>query len=147
MAKTVLKKIFLVMLPALAVLLAASVDSVTVLNTTTGITEAYSYFALVPAENLQICAPLAAILAVVSTILAVVLVASGKSWSAGALMWTALLSATVATIPVLVRGEILVVPHVGLPILMMVECLLAYAARKKPETEEKRTVSPKLRKK
>ena len=147
MKKSVLKKFFLIMLPAMAVLLAASVDSVTVLDSARGVVETYSYFDLIPVENLQICGPLAAILAAVSTALAVIFVVTGKNWSAAGLLWTSLISATVATVPVVFRGEILVVPHVGLPILMMIDCVLAYTVLKKPEPEKKRTIDPKLRRK
>ena len=147
MKKSVLKKFFLIMLPAMAVLLAASVDSVTVLDSARGVVETYSYFDLIPVENLQICGPLAAILAAVCTALAVVFVVTGKNWSAAGLLWTSLISATIATVPVVFRGEILVVPHVGLPILMMIDCVLAYTVLKKPEPEKKRTIDPKLRRK
>ena len=144
MAKSVLKKVFLIMLPALAVLLAAAVDSVTVMDAGTGIAEAYSYFDLIPGTSFWMCPPLAAILAVVSLVLAVC-VAAGKNRCAMPLVWTGLLSAALAALPIVIRGDILVIPNVGLPILMLIECLIANAAHKNPESEQKKTVAPQLR--
>ena len=89
MKKNVLRNVFLILLPAMSVLLAAATDSVTVFDTVTGEVSAYSYFSMVPVANLQMCTPLAAMIAVAATALAVGIVATGKSWCVKGLFWTA----------------------------------------------------------
>ena len=71
MKKKTLMKVFLALLPAMAVLLATTKDSVKVFDTTAGTVENYSYFDLLPVENMQMLLPLAALLAVAAFVLAV----------------------------------------------------------------------------
>ncbi len=132
MKKTVLLKIFLILLPGLAVLLATTEDSVTVFDSVAQTTEYYSYFDLVPVTVVQLCTPLAALLAVAATILAVLFVVLGKMWCIKGMFWTAFLSAVVSSLPLLMRTEVIVVPTVFFTILMGVACLFAYSVQKKP---------------
>ena len=145
MKKSVLRNVFLILLPAMSVLLAATVDSVTVADTVSGEMNAYSYFSLVPVENLQMCTPLAGILAVASTILAIGIVVAGKRWCVTGLFWTAFASTVFATIPIIVRGEVLVIPNVGVPLMMFIDCIIAYALMKKPEEKTEKKNAPRLR--
>ena len=147
MKKSVLMKVFLILLPAMAVLLATTGDSVSVVDTLTGTTETYSYFDLIPDLSTQMCMPLAALLAVAATVLAALHVATAKPWCVRGLYWVAFLSATVAVIPILARGEILVIPNVGLPILMLIDCLLAGILKKKPEGKKVEETEPRLKRK
>jgi len=143
--KSVLRNVFLILLPAMSVFLAAAMDSVTVYDTISGEVSAYSYFSMIPVQNLQICTPFAAILAILATALAVGIVAVKKTWCVTGLFWTAFLSTVFATIPILVRGEVLVIPNVGVPLMMFIDCIIAYALKKKPEAQEPKTAAPRLR--
>lgn len=146
MKKNMLTKVFLVLLPAMAVLLATTADSVTVVDTLAGTTETYSYFDLVPGIPLQMCAPLAALLAAAAAILAVLYIVLKKPWCIRVLYWMAFLSATAATLPVLARGDVLVLPNTGLPLMMIAHWLLAAWLKKKPlEEEQPQKTAPRLK--
>lgn len=147
MKKSVLMKVFLILLPAMAVLLATTGDSVQVVDSQSGTVQVYSYFSAIPVGKLTMCTPLAAILAVVATVLSVIFVAWRKPWAIGALCWVALLSSVAAVVPILLRGEILVLPNPLLPILMMVQWGLASVINKKPEMLTVKTVTNRLKKK
>lgn len=147
MKKNVLMNVFLILLPAMAVLLATTSDSVTVVDSLTKTTETYSYFDLIPDLSTQMCMPLAALLAVAATVLAVLHVATAKPWCVQGLYWVAFLSATAAVIPILARGETMVLPNVGLPILMLIDCLLAGILKKKPEDKKAEKSAPRLKRK
>lgn len=137
MKKQILLKSVLILLPTLAVGLALAGDSVTVFDTVTGNLEYYSYLDLLPVANLQMVTPLAAILSLVSGILAGVYLGFGKKGCLKAVMAVSFVSSVLAVIPVLLRETVLVIPNVGLPIFMLIQCLLAYYYLKRPETQEK----------
>ena len=137
MKKQILLKSVLILLPTLTVGLALAGDSVTVFDTVTGNLEYYSYLDLLPVANLQMVTPLAAILALVSGILAGVYLAFGKKGCLKAIMGVSFVSSVLAVIPILLRETVLVIPNVGLPIFMLLQCLLAYYYLKRPETQER----------
>ena len=93
------------------------------------------------------CTPLAAILAVVATILGVIFVIRRKNWSVSAICWVALLSSVAAVAPILLRGEIIVLPNPLFPILMMVQWGLASVIHKKSEILTEETITRRLKKK
>lgn len=133
MKKKVLMKIFLVLLPAMAVLLATTGDSVKVYDILAGTIQSYSYFDLLPVPNMQIITVLAALLAVAALVLALIYVIAAKQWCVKGVFYTACASTCVAVLPNLLRQDIMVVPNVLLPILMVVLCFLAHAAGKRKE--------------
>ena len=133
MKKKSLMKVFLALLPAMAVLLATTKDSVKVFDTTAGTVENYSYFDLLPVENMQMLLPLAALLAVAAFVLAVFHIVRGKKWSASGVMYTACVSTCAAAVPNMLRREVMVMPNVLLPILMVVLGFLAHTAGKNRE--------------
>jgi len=133
------KKIFLVLLPILSLGLATTVDSVMVFDSVAGTTEYYSYFDLIPNSNFAILMPLAAILSAVSGILAAVLIVKKNNKMLKGIVGCAFCAATFAVLPILLKGEVVVFPNVGLPIFMMVDCLIAYVMIKNPKTEEETT--------
>ena len=135
MYQKVLTKVFLPLLPAMAVLLATTGDSVTVFNVPAGTVETYSFFPAQIVSGLQLCTVLAAILAVIAVIFALIFVVSGKSWSVHGVFYTACVSTFASACPVLVRGDVVVVPHVVFPVLMAVVCILAHITRKKSEVK------------
>ena len=132
MKKQMIVKILLILLPVLAVGLATTADSVTVLNPQTGTIAYYSYFDLLPVKNQQMVPVLAAVLALVSGILAAVYLGKKKIGAVKASGYVAFASAIVACIPILIHGEEIVVPNVGLPIFMLVQLLVARYAEKMP---------------
>lgn len=134
MKKWNLKKIMLILLPILAVGLATTVDSVTVFDPANGTTEYYSYFELIPDSSYQIVMPLAAILSLVSGVLGAVYMVKNKALKG--IVGTSFCAAMLAVLPILLKGDVLVIPNVGLPIFMLVDCLLAYWILKKPEQQE-----------
>lgn len=144
MKKVNLKKILLILLPVLAVGLATAVDSVMVYDSVAGTTEYYSYFDLIPDCSYQMAMPLAAILSIVAGILAAVYLVRRKRGCLKGILGTAFCAATLAVIPVLLKGDVMIVPNVGLPIFMFIDCGLAYVMMQKPEEQEE-SKAPKLK--
>ncbi len=148
MKKQTIAKSLLILLPFLAVGLATTTDSVTVFDSQTGETVYYSYFALVSQlPNLQILPPLAAMLSLASGICAAIWLAKKKEWSLKGTFGASFAAATAAVIPVMVQGQVKMVPHVALPIFMIVQCLVAYNYMKHPEKaeEEKKAKGKRLK--
>lgn len=138
MKKTAILKAFLILFPVLSVALATTVDSVTVLNTVTGEIQYYSYFDLLPVGNLQLITPITALLSAVSGVLAAIYMVKKRKTLLKAVGYTALASATLAAIPIILREEIMVIPNVALPIFMILEfCVTYLLGREKPEKMEK----------
>lgn len=133
MKKKVLMKVFLALLPAMAVLLATTGDSVKVYDLSAGTVQTCSYFSILPVAELKMVTPLAAMLAVVALVLALVYVIAGKQWCIQGVFYTACASTCVAAIPNVIRGDVMVLPNVMFPVLMAVLCVLSNLARKKPE--------------
>ena len=134
MKKTTFQKLFLILLPIMAVILATTGDSVMVFDKASSATVYGSYFSLIPeAGNTAILPPLAAMTALASVVLAIVYVASGKRGSVNALRWTSAASTCAAALPVVMQGEVLVIPHVMLPILMAALFLLSLTCGKQAE--------------
>jgi len=145
MKKQTLVKSLLILLPVLAVGLATTGDSVIVFDSVTGVTEYYSYFDLAPLERLQMLPPLAGMLSFVSGILAAVWLVTKKGWSLKGIFGTSFAAATVAGIPVMLQGAVRMVPNVGLPIFMIVQCLLAYHYIKHPEKAQEKETPRKIK--
>ena len=78
--------------------------------------------------------------------LAVLYIVLKKPWCIRVLYWMAFLSATAATLPVLARGDVLVLPNTGLPLMMIAQWLLAAWLKKKPLAEEQpQKTAPRLK--
>ncbi len=142
--KTILKSL-LVLLPILAVGLATTVNSVTVFDAAAGTTEFYSYFSLVPVENVQLLPPLAAVLSLVSGILAAIYLGKKKEGCLKASGYAAFAAAAAAALPVALRGEILVVPNVALPIFMLMQYGVTYFVGKEEKEAAKKLSRKKKR--
>ena len=133
------KNVILILMPVLAVGLATTMDSVMVYDSVAGTTEYYSYFDLIPNSNFAIIMPLSAILSVVCGVLAAVMMVSKKQKLVKSIAVCSFCAATLAALPIMLKGEVVVFPHVGLPIFMMIEWLVAYMMMKQPQqTEEVR---------
>ena len=130
--------LFLILLPVTAGVLATTMDSVMVFDSGTGALSYYSYFALIPGMELALVLPLAAIGCVLCAILAIAaLVMKREGWVA-TVKWLSLVCATLAVLPVLARGERLIVPNVLLPLLMLGEFAVAFFLGRKAQTPEKK---------
>lgn len=136
MKKETLMKILLILVPILAVGLATTNDSVMVFDSQAGTTEYYSYFTALPVGSFQMITPLAAILSLVSGLLAAVYVAGKKEKVLKGIMGVSFCAATAAALPILLSGDVKIVPNVGLPIFMFVQMFLAYIQMKNPGQEE-----------
>ena len=146
MKKATLVKSLLILLPVLAVGLATTVDSVMVYDSVAGTTEYYSYFDPIPAENLQMLPPLAATLALVSGILAAIFLGKKRVGMLKASGIAAFAAAAAASIPMMIRGETVVIPNVGLIVLMLAHFLVARYVQKLPvEGKEKKIQKLKAR--
>ena len=130
------KKIMLILLPVLSVGLATTMDSVMVFDAAAGITEYYSYFALIPNINYAILMPLAGILSAVCGILAAVMLVKKNNRLLKGIWICAFCAASCAAAPILLKGDVVVFPNVGLPIFMMLDCLVSYTMMKNPQPEE-----------
>jgi len=143
MKKNKLLNVLLILLPVMAIALAFTVDSVTVFDPVTGTTEHYSYFSLIPRTSMAILPPMAALLCVAAEVLAVIVVVKKKTGCGRWLKWVSFAAAMVAVTPILLRGEeLLVVPNVLLPILMLAEYVILYF-KAKTQTAEQTGKKPK----
>ncbi len=135
MKKQTILRVLLVLLPVLAVGLATTVDSVMVYDAQAGTTAYYSYFDVLPVEAFQVVPALAAMLGIVSGVLGAVYMAKRKEALLKAMTAVSFAAATVAVLPIVFRGEVLVVPNVGVPVFLIGQCLLAYYLLKNPDKE------------
>ena len=145
MKKKIVLKILLVLLPILAVALATTVNSVTVVDKIAGTTAYYSYFERIPDEMLQMVPPLAGTLCIFTGILAVGGAVSKKGWWLTGAKWLALASAIAAVAPILLQGrDVTVLPNVGVPMLMLAEWVAAFYAAKQPAQTDDTDRAPRL---
>lgn len=126
MKKETMLKIALILLPVLAIGLATTVDSVTVFDTRTGAASYGSYFSLLPVGEKQMFAPLAGLLCMLVLVLAFICVVFRKTNLTAAVKWLAFGAMFFAACPIILRGEVLVVPHVGVPVFMGLEWVAAH---------------------
>ena len=137
MKKKVIIQSLLILFPVLAVGLATTGDSVTVFDTVSKQTQFYSYFDVLPVENLQMIPVMAALLAAASGIAAAVYMAKKKPGALKTVGYLALASACMAGIPPILRGQILVIPNMALPIFMILEYFVsAYVGKLQKENRE-----------
>lgn len=145
MKKQTILKSLLILLPILAVGLATTRDSVLVFDTVSGITEYYSYFDMIPTENLQAVPATAAMLSLVSGVLGAMYILKKREWCLTGILVAALGSSCAAVVPTVQQGVVRVVPNVGLPIFMLINCLVAYHFLKHPEKKEEKKIQRKLK--
>lgn len=136
MKKQTLLKSVLILLPVLAVGLATTTDSVMVFDPAAGTTEYFSYFDLLPYGAFQLITPLAAVLSALSGILAAVYLGKKREKSLKGVMILSMAAAIVAVVPILLSGDVKIVPNVGLPIFMLLEYAFAYYQHKQGHEEK-----------
>lgn len=131
MKKRVLWYLVLVVLPVLAVGLAMMPGSVRVVTMETGQLENFTYFDLLPQNTVWFLTPLAGLLALVTAGIAVGAAVSRRVGWLKPLWMTACAGAALAALPVLFRGEMLVAPNVGVPLLLAAEACVAGMMKKR----------------
>ena len=136
MKKQMLLKSVLILLPVLAVGLATTADSVMVFDSVAGTTEYYSYFDLLPHGAFRLVTPLAAVLCLAAGILAAVYLGKKSQKCLKGLGIVSMAAAIVAVVPILLSGDVKIVPNVGLPIFMLAEYAFAYYHQKKGDSEK-----------
>lgn len=145
MNKEKLFDIALIALPVVAVGISATDKSVTILNREAGTTVYQSYFELLPEEAaMTMATPLAAILACIAAILAIVYVVTRKQKSIVGVYIATFASIFAAELPTVMQSELLILPNVVVPILLIVDCFLAYSRMKKPVEEKEKAEGRRL---
>ena len=132
-------------LPMIAVVLAGMGNSVTIYPPAATEAVYCSYFTLVEDIPGAICLPLAAFGAGVTFGLAVLYLVKRSALFLKIMMPLSFLSATAAVVPVLARGEILVIPNMLVPILLMAVCLTTYGMLKNPQRDEPKKEGKRLK--
>ena len=125
-------------LPAAAIAVASGNKSVRIIDRTAGVETYQSYFDLLPESCFQISTVLAMGLAIFALIFGIVyVVKKDPKWFKSIYLLT-FASVFAAEIPTLMQSELLVLPNVLVPVLLIVDCVLAYGKMKKPQKEQKK---------
>ena len=137
MDKKKMQNIVLVALPMIAVVLAGMPNAVTVFDLVShGQSVTCSFFTLVEDVNAAVCFPYAGIFGAVGFGLSVLyLVMKKQSWLKAASV-VSFISTTLSVIPVLVGGDVMMIPNMAVPILMGIHCLLASSMSRGPKPAE-----------
>lgn len=135
MKNSQLLRVYFTVFPLLAFFYAVKEDSVSVILEDGVYT--CSFFGTLPDGTMPVGLALAATLTlVVAVIGAVYGITQKKGWLRG-LIWTSLAAATLSVLPLLLRSEPVVLPHVAVAVILLVECLLAYMHERKLSKAEK----------
>lgn len=130
--KTILKTL-LMLFAVLAMGLSTTVDSVKVFNTVTGDSMQGSYFSMLPVGSMQMLAPFAGLCCMAVLALALVVIIGKQEQLAVMIKWLSLVAACVAVLPIVARGEIVVIPNVGVPLFLLGEWIVSSLISKKEE--------------
>lgn len=140
MNQKTITKLLLVALPLVAVVLAGMANAVTVcVATETETLLTYcSFFTYVEDVQAAICMPFAGICGAVAFGMAVLYLAKpADRWLTGITL-AALASMSLAVLPLVFRADTYMVPNMWVPILMLVESMIAYGILKTPMPEEEK---------
>ncbi len=128
MKKQIFQRILAVAVPLMAFVLSTTGDSVVMLNPATQETGYASYLSCGMLSPM-----LASLLALIAVVLGVCYSATEKKPLAGALAWVCFAGTFLATLPILYTSDIKVIPNVGVPILLGLQCLMSFYTRGKKE--------------
>ena len=138
MKKETVFNALLIGLPAVAIILASGEKSVRIYDRVANTNVYQSYFDLLPESAFQISTVLAMGLAIFALIFGIAhMVSKDKKWFRGIYL-TTFASVFAAEIPTLMQNELLVLPNVLVPILLIADCAIAYAMMKKPQEAQKK---------
>ena len=130
--KTILMKILVAALPVMAAALATTGDSLKLIDKSTGEMTTASYFTLLPEGTLQMGPHLAGICAVAAVLFAIVFLALHKNGAIKTVKWLSFAGACFAVLPLFIHeGNQLMLPHWGVPLLLMIEFFLCAVSEKK----------------
>jgi len=144
MKKKTIFNCFLALIPVAAFFMATTGDSVAVYDIAAQEVYKLSYFAPVVGASYAFLTPLAGWLTVVTAVLALVMILGKKAGCLPWLKWLSLVAACVAVAPMLLQGNMRVVPNFFLPLLMMVEYLLCMFAGKADRVAPEKTEGRRL---
>lgn len=145
------KRLLLVALAALAVFICFMPNSVTVYTLPQDGAEPVApvycaYFTLVEDVDWAISLPFAAVCACVCLMLAGIYAVIKKNGLLTAIKWTAMLSAVLAVVLVLVKNDtVQMVPNMIVPIAMLVQCALAHYLGKSGQSAARKTSAKRLK--
>ena len=142
--KNKIVKILLVLLPFMAVVLATTPDSVKLIEVATGETVTGSYFQMLNDSVAAVCPFYAAVGGIFSLLFSVIFAFSHKKGLLQASRWCAFAGACLAVLPVVQRGEVLILPHVLMPILLFADFVLATFAKKWDLSRKEAVAAPRL---
>ena len=136
MKKSTIYNAFLIGLPALAVLIAGSSGSVKIYDRAAGTYTYQSYFDLLPEGTFQLSTVLSVFLAITAVILAIAYVINNKTGCVKGVYLCTFASIFAAEIPTVMQTELLILPNLLVPILLVADCFMAYSRMKKPVEKE-----------
>lgn len=137
MKKQTLIYIAMLLLPVAAAGLAASPESVAVC--TQERVEYYSFHDQIPGVSVGVCFVISVLLNDLCFFAGVIHgLTKKKGWLNG-VFFLAFAAVSLAVLPIVVKGEITVLPNMAVPLLMGAECLLAYILLRKPIEQKNRT--------
>ena len=128
--KNKITKILLVALPFMAVVLATTNNSVKLIEVATGETITGSYFQMLDDSVMAVAPFYAALGGIFSLLTAVIFVFSHKKGLLQASRWCAFVGACLAVLPVVQRGDVIILPHVMMPIFLFGDFVLATFAKR-----------------
>ena len=138
--ETVFNALF-VGLPAAAIVLASGNKSVRIYDRVEDVSTYQSYFDLLPENCFQISTILAMGLAIFALIFGIVHVVTKETKWFKSIYLLTFASVFAAEIPTLMQNELLVLPNVLVPVLLIADCAIAYSRMKKPQQEAKKKES------
>ena len=138
MNKNTLYNILLIACPAAAIVIASGPRSVRIFDRAANVSTYQSYFDLLPENAFAISTVLAMGLAIFALIFAIAYVVTHNAKHLKAIYLITFASVFVAEIPTLMQNELLILPNVSVPILLIVPCAMAYSRMKKPQQEQKK---------
>lgn len=151
MKKPDIKQLLFILLPAVAVFVAALPSSVQIFPVNANQAEAVppftcSYFALIEDATGAIALPCAGLCAGIALMLAGIWAANKKPGLAAAVKYISMAASILAVVPILLKGtEIMVVPNVLVPIALLAEYGVAHAISKKAPAPEKAAAGRRLK--
>ena len=141
MKKPDLLTLLILAVPLLAMIIAGTPDSVAVFELTaeglaSGEPVYCSYFTLIEDVSTGVCLPFAGVLGSVGFGLAVLYMVTGKEMMLKGVFGCCFGAMTLAVIPVMVQVDAFLLPNAVVPLLLGINCILAYAKMKKPQVKE-----------
>ena len=127
-----------IVLPAAAIALASGNKSVRIYDRAADVSTYQSYFDLLPESCFQISTILAMGLAIFALIFGIAyMVTKDTKWFRSIYLLT-FASVFAAEIPTLMQNELLVLPNVLVPVLLIADCAIAYSKMKKNQKDDKK---------